>query len=117
MQVFDNIITDRGSRYAVSGGACETAADAQLFVDILCEQKKFAKATHNTWALLTQQGGMKDDDGEDGAGILIVRMLEREALYNHVIVVTRWYGGKQLGGARFRHVQNAVRHYLTHYTD
>jgi len=27
-------------------------------------------------------------------------------------VVTRWYGGKHLGGDRFRHVQDAVRHYL-----
>jgi hypothetical protein len=26
--------------------------------------------------------------------------------------VTRWYGGKHLGGDRFRHVQDAVRHYI-----
>jgi putative IMPACT (imprinted ancient) family translation regulator len=28
------------------------------------------------------------------------------------VVVTRWFGGKQLGGDRFRHVQTAVRAYL-----
>ena len=44
--------------------------------------------------------------------MIIIRMLEREKLHNHIIVVTRWYGGKNLGGDRFRHVQNAVRHYL-----
>jgi putative IMPACT (imprinted ancient) family translation regulator len=27
-------------------------------------------------------------------------------------VVTRWYGGKKLGGDRFRHVQDCVRAYL-----
>jgi hypothetical protein len=27
-------------------------------------------------------------------------------------VVTRWYGGKHLGGDRFRHVQQAVRVWL-----
>ena len=55
---------------------------------------------------------IKNDDGESGAGMVIVRMLEREGLKNHIVVVTRWYGGKHLGGDRFRHVQNAVRHYL-----
>ncbi len=44
------------------------------------------------------------------------RMLDREGLRNHIIVVTRWYGGKHLGGDRFRHVQNAVRYYLDHRT-
>ena len=44
--------------------------------------------------------------------MVIVRMLEREALTGHIIVVTRWYGGTKLGGDRFRRVQDAVRLYL-----
>jgi putative IMPACT (imprinted ancient) family translation regulator len=44
--------------------------------------------------------------------MVILRMLEREDLHNEIIVVTRWYGGKHLGGDRFRHVQEAVRLYL-----
>jgi len=44
--------------------------------------------------------------------MVIARMLEREGIRNHIIVVTRWYGGKRLGGDRFRHVQNAVHYYL-----
>ena len=44
--------------------------------------------------------------------MVILRMLEREVLRDHVVVVTRWYGGKHLGGDRFRHVQTAVRTYL-----
>ena len=44
--------------------------------------------------------------------MVILRMLEREELSGHIIVVTRWYGGKHLGGDRFRHVQDAVRYYL-----
>lgn len=39
-------------------------------------------------------------------------MLERAGLDNHVVIVTRWYGGKKLGGDRFRRVQDAVRAYL-----
>ena len=44
--------------------------------------------------------------------MVIARMLDRAGLRNHIVVVTRWYGGKRLGGDRFRHVQNAVRYYL-----
>ncbi|MEM5467588.1 YigZ family protein [Celeribacter marinus] len=112
MQIFDNIVTDRGSKYAVSGGPCATGDDAKAFIKTLCKTKKFAKATHNTWGFVGANGPVKNDDGESGAGMVIVRMLQREGLTDHIVVVTRWYGGKHLGGDRFRHVQTAVRHYL-----
>lgn len=112
MLVLENIISDRGSKYAVSGGACTSEEAAKDFIKSLKRRKKFAKATHHTWALLTEGGPLKNDDGEAGAGMVIVRMLERDAVLNHLIVVTRWYGGKHLGGDRFRHVQDAVRIYL-----
>ena len=112
MQTFDRIISDRGSKYSVSGGECRSPDEARIFIKKLCRKKKFAKATHNTWALLQESGPVKNDDGEAGAGMVIVRMLERERLHNHIVVVTRWYGGKHLGGDRFRHVQDAVRYYF-----
>ncbi|WP_108482786.1 YigZ family protein [Oceaniglobus ichthyenteri] len=112
MRILEGIITDRGSKYAVAGGPCKTAQDAKAFIKALKRNKKFAKATHNTWGLITDQGPSKDDDGEAGAGMVILRMLEREGLNDHIIVVTRWFGGKHLGGDRFRHVQEAVRLYL-----
>ncbi|WP_300029221.1 YigZ family protein [uncultured Roseobacter sp.] len=112
MITLTNIISDRGSRYAVSGAPCRDEASARALIRELCRKKKFAKATHHTWALLTDDGPLKNDNGEAGAGMVILRMLEREDLHNHLIVVTRWYGGKHLGGDRFRHVQDAVRIYL-----
>ncbi len=79
----------------------------------LRKDKAYAKATHNSWgAVLSGTGALKADDGEAGAGMTIVRMLEREGLCDHVVIVTRWYGGKHLGGDRFRHVQTCVRAYL-----
>ena len=89
-----------------------TAEEAKAFVKELCRRKKFAKATHNTWAVLLPDGPLKNDDGESGAGMVILRMLEREGLEGHIIVVTRWFGGTKLGGDRFRRVQDAVRVYL-----
>ncbi len=112
MLILDNIISDRGSKYAVSGGPCRSDNEAKAFIKTLCKTKKFAKATHNSWAVLTADAAIKNDDGEAGAGMVILRMLEREGLRDHVVVVTRWFGGKHLGGDRFRHVQDAVRIYL-----
>lgn len=89
-----------------------SAEEAKVFVKTLCRRKKFAKATHNTWAVLLPDGPVKNDDGESGAGMVILRMLEREGLEGHIIVVTRWFGGIKLGGDRFRRVQDAVRVYL-----
>ncbi len=106
------MLSDRGSKYAVAGGPVASANEARAFVKTLCRRKKFAKATHNIWAVLLPDGPLKNDDGESGAGLVILRMLEREGLTNHIIVVTRWFGGVKLGGDRFRRVQDAVRAYL-----
>lgn len=112
MLILENIISDRGSRYAVSGGPCADEVQARAFLKDLTRNRKFARATHNSWGLLGADGPLKNDDGESGAGMVILRMLEREGLHDHIVVVTRWYGGKHLGGDRFRHVQQAVRLYL-----
>ncbi|MGB5869488.1 MAG: YigZ family protein [Albidovulum sp.] len=116
MRSIDTGINDHGSKYAVSGGAVTGRADIQALLRDLKRQKKFARATHSSWAaILTDDGQpipIKGDDGEAGAGAVILRMLEREGLHDHVVIVTRWYGGVKLGGDRFRHVQEAVRIYL-----
>ncbi len=113
MKQFEGVISDRGSKYAVSGGPAASRAEVDGFLKTLKRGKKYAKATHNTWAVVFSDGTpLKNDDGEGGAGQIILQMLEREGLTDHVIVVTRWYGGKHLGGDRFRHVQDCVRHYL-----
>jgi len=113
MIIHDAIFTDRGSKYAVSGGPCASAPEAKTFIKQLCRKKKFAKATHNTWGLILPDGTpLKSDDGEAGAGMVILRMLEREEVVGEIVVVTRWFGGVHLGGDRFRRVQDAVRVYL-----
>lgn len=107
------VLTDRGSKYAVSGCPVTDRIAIDAALSELKSERKYAKATHNTWgALLSASGGLKADDGESGAGMVILRMLERENVFDHLIIVTRWYGGKKLGGDRFRHVQSCVTTYL-----
>lgn len=112
MLILEDIISDRGSRYAVSGAPCADEPTAKALLKELKRQKKFARATHSSWGLIGPGGPVKSDDGEAGAGAIILKMLEAAELPGHLIVVTRWYGGKHLGGDRFRHVTEAVRLYL-----
>lgn len=113
MLQLENVVSDRGSRYAVSGGPVAGRKGVDAFLADLKRVKKYAKATHNTWAVILSDGGaQKGDDGEAGAGAVILRMLERAGLVDHVVVVTRWYGGVHLGGDRFAHVVTCVRAYL-----
>ena len=88
----DPEINDRGSRYAVSGAPIASQDEAKQVLKNLKRSKKFARATHNTWAAILEGGPVKNDDGEAGAGMVIVRMLEREGLSYHMVIVTRWFG-------------------------
>jgi putative IMPACT (imprinted ancient) family translation regulator len=107
------ILTDRGSKYAVSGAPVDSRDAAKVGLKTLKRAKSYAKATRNTWAAVLSDGQiLKNDDGEAGAGMVIVRMLQRQQLEDHMIVVTRWFGGTHLGGDRFRHVQSCVRQYI-----
>lgn len=108
-----HVLIDKGSKYAVTGTPVATRGDIDAALKALKRDKKYAKATHNTWAAVLDGVPVKNDDGESGAGMVILRMLERAELHNHLIIVTRWYGGKHLGGDRFRHVQTCVEVYLS----
>lgn len=112
MLQLDDVLRDRGSRYAVSGGPVAGRAGALAFVAALKTNKKFAKATHHSWAAILNGEAIKTDDGEAGAGAVILKMIEREGLADHIIVVTRWYGGVHLGGDRFAHIVTSVRAYF-----
>ncbi len=113
MLQIEDVLRDRGSRYAVSGGPVQGRDGALAFVAAVKSQKKFAKATHHSWAAVLAGEMVKSDDGEAGAGAVILRMIDRERLADHIIVVTRWYGGVHLGGDRFAHIVTAVRAYLS----
>jgi putative IMPACT (imprinted ancient) family translation regulator len=110
MIVLEDVLRDRGSRYAASVGAVRDRAEIETFLAALRRRRKFAKATHHSWAVVLSDGGpLKGDDGEAGAGTVILKMLEREGLVDHLVVVTRWYGGVHLGGDRFAHVVTCTR--------
>ncbi len=112
--LFEKIIEDRGSKYSVSIGKVTGKEDITLFLKKLKGNKKYEKADHNSWAVrISHEGAIfesKNDDGETGAGMVILRIMQKENLTNTIICVTRWFGGIKLMGDRFKHIQDATKH-------
>jgi putative IMPACT (imprinted ancient) family translation regulator len=48
-----------------------------------------------------------DDDGETAAGGRVLHLMQLMDIWNVMVVITRWYGGHQLGPKRFS-IMNAV---------
>ena len=117
-QLFEYIIEDRGSRYSASIGHVAGKEDINAFLKQLKSKKQYQKADHNSWAARLSHEGViyetKNDDGETGAGMVILRLLQAADVTNCIVVVTRWFGGTKLMGDRFKHLQDATRHALSH---
>ena len=111
-QNFERIITDRGSVYSVAIGLVENREAIKDFLKRTKKNKNHHKATHHSWAVRITNDGVvyesKNDDGETGAGNVILRILKKKNMINAVICVARWYGGTKLESDRFRHVQDAA---------
>ena len=112
-ELIEKIIEDRGSKYSVSYGRVLGRDDIAKFLKRLKTKKKYAKATHNSWAArIGREGAIyetKNDDGETGAGMVILRVMQKEEVSECIVCVTRWFGGVKLMGDRFKHVQDATK--------
>jgi putative IMPACT (imprinted ancient) family translation regulator len=110
--LFEKIIKDRGSVYSVSCGQVENREDIKKFLKKLKSNKKYLKATHNSFAVRISKNNVsyetKSDDGETGAGSVILRILKKRKYTNIIVVVTRWFGGIKLQGDRFKHIQDST---------
>lgn len=114
--LFEKIIRDRGSLYSVSAGKVKNRDDIKEFLKKLKTNKKYLKATHNSFAVRISRDGAifetKSDDGETGAGNVILRILQKRDFTDIVVVITRWFGGVKLEGDRFKHIQNGTIYIL-----
>ncbi len=106
----------RKSRFLAQARAITSAADAQAFIDSVSDPA----ASHNCWAWKLGQQYRFSDDGEPGgtAGRPILAAIEGQGFDAVAVVVTRWYGGIQLGtgglaraygGSANKCLQNAER--------
>jgi len=90
----------RGSEFVGHVRPARTVAEAEAFVDAIDEE--YADATHNVPAYRVRADPLREyasDDGEptNSAGKPALNVLQQEGVENVVAVVTRYYGGTNLG--------------------
>jgi putative IMPACT (imprinted ancient) family translation regulator len=90
-----------------------------LFICLLC-YPQFSQATHNIFAYrFSDERGVVhhdcDDDGETAAGTRLAEMMRLMGVSGVALVVSRWYGGCNLGPDRFKYICNSARNLLESY--
>ena len=54
-----------------------------------------------------------EDDGELGGGREIMAVVDERQCFNHLVAVTRWYGGHHMGPSRFEHIKKAAHNAIS----
>lgn len=90
---------------------------ASLLKSLFAQHPNLRSASHNGWAYRirppessssTHLREASFDDGESGAGDLILRVLRETNTADTLVVMTRWFGGTMLGPDRWRLMRNVV---------
>ena len=116
-KMIQNVIVDRWSKYTVLAWYIESREDVKNFIDEILKDKYFKNASHNSYAYrIKYETGVieewKNDDGEEWAGLCILRELQRENMHNTIVVVTRIFWWTLLFNDRFKNVINATKKIL-----
>lgn len=99
------------SKFIAYAGAVQDLKDVQAAY--LKVKTKFAYASHVVCAFRLpgkETPRLQDfaDDGEIGAGRVILNMLKEEKLMNVVVFMIRQYGGQHLGPTRFEYIRKVA---------
>ena len=94
-------IIEKKSRFIANLFYVETPQEAEDKIKQI--KKKYYDAKHNCFAYITLKGNeiqkKSSDDGEPSgtAGAPMLEILEKQSVYNVVVIVTRYFGGILLG--------------------
>ena len=93
-------IIEKKSRFIATVRLVETEEEALAFIEEM--KKKYWNATHNCFAYVIgerRECVRCSDDGEPSgtAGAPMLEILEKQSIYNVVVIVTRYFGGILLG--------------------
>jgi hypothetical protein len=103
----------QGSTFVGHCAQISAKNDVPSVMATLLQDRALASATHNIYAYrvkhrTTIHEGQKDD-GEHGAGYHLLQLLREQGIENCMVVVTRWYGGQNLGPKRFTCIKDSAR--------
>jgi hypothetical protein len=110
--------TEQKSSFQSHFSIVHSMEDVHLFRDIVCDDKKVSRATHNIFAyrFTCPSSGVvyhdHDDDGETAAGSRLAEMIRLMRVDNVAVIVSRWFGGVLLGPDRFKLICNSARDVL-----
>lgn len=113
--VLSDVVTELKSVFVARCAPVSSPDQAAWYVQhLLDSDKKVRSATHNITAWRIQgENGVSfqdcDDDGETAAGGRVLHLMQLMDLWNVMVVVTRWYGGHQLGPKRFSIINTVAR--------
>ncbi|OTA37063.1 hypothetical protein BTJ68_03122 [Hortaea werneckii EXF-2000] len=113
--ILSDVISEKKSVFIARAAPVKSIETAkQYLAHLLATDKKVAKATHNitAWRIRGENAVQYqdcDDDGETAAGGRVLHLLELMGVWDAMVVVTRWYGGVQLGPDRFRIINQTAR--------
>ncbi|KAH6666831.1 ribosomal protein S5 domain 2-type protein [Halenospora varia] len=109
------VVIELKSVFVARSAPVSSPDEAKLFLQhLLDSDKKVRSATHNITAWRIKGEGNAtyqdcDDDGETAAGGRVLHLMQLMDLWNVMVVVTRWYGGHQLGPKRFSIINTVAR--------
>lgn len=122
--VASSTVTFRKSVFLARACPVSSPSQAKAVVDhLLVNDKRVAKATHNITAYRIRSSSSlaggdhvkeicyqdQNDDGETAAGGRLLHLLQLMEVWGVCLVVSRWYGGVQLGPDRFRIISQVAR--------
>lgn len=111
-------VIDRRSTFQAHVAPVDCVDRAKQLIEVLKSNKKLSTATHNITAYRISGGPHNtciqdcDDDGEAHAGARLLHLLQILDVRDVMVMVSRWYGGIQLGPDRFKHINNVARELL-----
>lgn len=135
-------ITDRRSTFLAHATTLSSADQLPAFLDYITSQHQLKRATHCMYAYRTFKQNLEEgnghgssngqraqaapaiattkatvltgqkDGGESGSGDRLARLLQDTRSDNVVLVVSRWYGGIQLGNDRWKRINQVAKEAL-----
>lgn len=108
-------VTERKSTFQAHLARVSSVEYAKKTIQHVKENKKLATATHNISAYRISGGPHGtcfqdcDDDGENQAGGRLLHLMQILDVRDVAVVVSRWFGGTQLGADRFKLINNVAR--------
>ncbi|GAM84078.1 hypothetical protein ANO11243_020700 [Dothideomycetidae sp. 11243] len=116
--ILSETVSEKRSTFVARAARVTSRTQAETFLaHLLSTNKSVSQATHNitAWRIRGEANTAFqdcDDDGEAAAGGRLLRLLQLMDVWNVMVVVSRWYGGVQLGPARFRIINSVARDVL-----